>query len=178
MSDDLADKLLMLGVVCVVAAIVGGGLKALGAELPLVKSLRRQVLLGAFGVFLIIPSQWEAITNLLHPPISETSGPTIIEPGQTKNITVNMPRKGEIGIVIKSLVQDLTAFAGDAAAPGANALFVRVCGHQEVGDCPSSQVGSGGSFSRDILKGEATVTIFSFGTSPRLTYVMEVRHPQ
>ncbi len=44
--------LLTVGLACVVAAIVGGGLKAFNIELPGVASLGRQVLLGGFGLLL------------------------------------------------------------------------------------------------------------------------------
>jgi len=45
-----------LGIVCILAAIVGGGLKALGIELPKLDSKTRQWLLAGFGVVLLIIS--------------------------------------------------------------------------------------------------------------------------
>lgn len=45
--------LLTAGVVCIIAAIVGGGLKAFGAEVPALASVRRQLLLGSSGVVLL-----------------------------------------------------------------------------------------------------------------------------
>jgi hypothetical protein len=42
-----------LGVVCLIAAIVGGGIKALGYTLPIVQSARRQAILAIVGIFLI-----------------------------------------------------------------------------------------------------------------------------
>lgn len=42
--------LLTLGLVCVAAAIAGGGLKAFNIEIPTLDSLARQLLLGAFGL--------------------------------------------------------------------------------------------------------------------------------
>ncbi|MSS76128.1 MAG: hypothetical protein EXR90_04455 [Methyloglobulus sp.] len=47
-------NLLILGVFCVVVAIVVGGFKVSGIEIPLFSSIQRQVLLGFFGVGLII----------------------------------------------------------------------------------------------------------------------------
>jgi hypothetical protein len=47
------ETLLILGVACVVAAVVGGGLKVTGIEIPLVDSAARQVLLAAVGVAII-----------------------------------------------------------------------------------------------------------------------------
>jgi hypothetical protein len=47
-------QLLLAGVACVVAAVVGGGLKLLGAEIPLISSTRRQALLAVIGVALLV----------------------------------------------------------------------------------------------------------------------------
>jgi hypothetical protein len=44
------NPLVLIGVACVIAAIVGGGLKLTGIEIPLLTSVRRQVLLGALGI--------------------------------------------------------------------------------------------------------------------------------
>lgn len=49
--------LLLLGIACIVAAIVGGGLRAVGFEFPLLKSLPRQIILAVLGVILIIASR-------------------------------------------------------------------------------------------------------------------------
>lgn len=46
--------LVTLGVVAVMAAIVGGGLKAAGVDIPVLTSLVRQVLLGMFGLALLV----------------------------------------------------------------------------------------------------------------------------
>jgi hypothetical protein len=45
--------LVVLGVLCVIAAIVGGGLKAAGTEFPPLASPRRQLLLALVGVLVI-----------------------------------------------------------------------------------------------------------------------------
>ncbi len=50
---DLKSPLVILGIVCVLAAIVGGGVKALGSELPVINSWRRQAVLAVFGIVLI-----------------------------------------------------------------------------------------------------------------------------
>jgi len=47
------DKVLIAGIVCVIAAIVGGGLKAFGIEMPILKNRSRQLSLGAFGIALL-----------------------------------------------------------------------------------------------------------------------------
>lgn len=48
--------LLSAGLACLMAAIIGGGLKAFGIEIPLLQSLARQLILGALGVVLVIIS--------------------------------------------------------------------------------------------------------------------------
>ena len=48
------DTLLTIGLVCILAAAVGGGLKWLGIEFPALQSLRRQGLLAFVGVVLVV----------------------------------------------------------------------------------------------------------------------------
>jgi hypothetical protein len=54
--SDLQTPLLLAGIACIVAAVVGGGLKLLGAEFPLLQSFTRQVLLAVAGAVLIVVS--------------------------------------------------------------------------------------------------------------------------
>lgn len=49
----METTLLTTGVACLIAAIIGGGLKAFGIEIPLLKSISRQVALGVFGAILL-----------------------------------------------------------------------------------------------------------------------------
>lgn len=49
----MQQTLLITGLTCLIAAIVGGGLKAFGIEIPLLSSRVRQVVLGLFGLILI-----------------------------------------------------------------------------------------------------------------------------
>jgi hypothetical protein len=48
-----STTVLVCGLTCVVAAIVGGGVKAAGWQFPIVNSVRRQMILGIFGLILI-----------------------------------------------------------------------------------------------------------------------------
>ena len=50
------STLLGAGLACMVAAIVGGGMKAFGIEIPLVSSTKRQMMLGLLGLTLAIAS--------------------------------------------------------------------------------------------------------------------------
>lgn len=47
------NPLVLIGLACVIAAIVGGGLKLSGIEIPVLASVRRQVLLGGLGIALM-----------------------------------------------------------------------------------------------------------------------------
>lgn len=43
-----------VGAICLIAAIAGGGFEALGIKVPLVPSLKRQVILGGIGLLLVL----------------------------------------------------------------------------------------------------------------------------
>jgi hypothetical protein len=49
----MTTTLVTLGILCLIAAIVGGGLSGFGVQLPLLESVRRQFLLGALGICLL-----------------------------------------------------------------------------------------------------------------------------
>ncbi len=50
----MSTTLLSIGLACIIAAIVGGGLKAFQIEIPVLQSTRRQIILGAFGCLLLV----------------------------------------------------------------------------------------------------------------------------
>jgi hypothetical protein len=50
----MITTLLTTGIACLLAAIVGGGLKALGFEIPILQSGKRRALLAGLGVILLI----------------------------------------------------------------------------------------------------------------------------
>lgn len=52
----MKSTLLCTGLACIIAPIVGGGLKAFGIEMPIVSSTKRQVLLAILGAVLILAS--------------------------------------------------------------------------------------------------------------------------
>lgn len=54
----MQTTLLTAGIACVIAAIVGGGLKAFEIEMPVLNSRVRQVILASFGLLLIGISVW------------------------------------------------------------------------------------------------------------------------
>src|SRR5919106_6604053 len=65
------------GVACIIAAIVGGGLKAFGMEIPALKSRARRIALASFGTVLT----FAGIMLDRHPFIREPSV-SFTEPGQ------------------------------------------------------------------------------------------------
>lgn len=50
----MTQTFFIAGLACLIAAIVGGGLKAFGIEIPLLSSRTRQILLGLLGLILIV----------------------------------------------------------------------------------------------------------------------------
>src|SRR5438046_1631560 len=61
----MTTTLLSAGIACVIAAIVGGGLKAFGVEIPVLASAKRQAILAVFGCGLVIAAyvQYGAMTT-------------------------------------------------------------------------------------------------------------------
>jgi hypothetical protein len=47
-----------VGLACILAAVVGGGINAFGVEVPAVGSVPRQLILAAVGVALVAPGAW------------------------------------------------------------------------------------------------------------------------
>jgi hypothetical protein len=67
---------LTVGIACIIAAIVGGGFKAFGIEIPILNSLRRQLALGVLGAAFVVISIY---LNPVPPP----------------EITISAPKEGE-----------------------------------------------------------------------------------
>ncbi len=80
--------MLAIGIACLVAAVVGGGVKLAGGEFPVVSSIPRQVLLGAVGMGAITISLVPGLVAGSPPPTTTTTtttttteavGPKIVE---------------------------------------------------------------------------------------------------
>jgi hypothetical protein len=56
-STIMDETRLLLGIACIIGAIVGGGLRAAGIEVPIINSLPRQIILALAGSILIAYSQ-------------------------------------------------------------------------------------------------------------------------
>jgi hypothetical protein len=63
----MKTTILTAGIACIIAAIVGGGLKAFNIEIPAFSSVKRQTLLACFGVVLIGGSLGGTLIPLPHP---------------------------------------------------------------------------------------------------------------
>ena len=91
----MSNTLLTTGLVCIIAAIIGGGLKAFGIEIPILQSGKRQVLLAIFGFILIIAGYSVQESGKPQP------SPTEIEIFDTKNneaVLNNPPKPAEFTI--------------------------------------------------------------------------------
>jgi hypothetical protein len=58
------ESLLVAGIVCIVAAIVGGGVKLLGAEVPVLNSFARQALLFTVGLAFLAASYLTSLPKI------------------------------------------------------------------------------------------------------------------
>jgi hypothetical protein len=84
----VSETLLLLGIACVLAAIVGGGLElAKVAKIPAIASVRRQVLLGVAGVVLITVS-------LMPSDILSSNGQPTPTPTSPTRVPVATPTPG------------------------------------------------------------------------------------
>lgn len=112
--------LLTAGIACIIAGIVGGGLKAFGIELPIFKSIKRQIVLGVFGVLLCVASQLIG------------AGSTDKKPGVTKpdevivryrhertsaGPTLSVVREGHYWHVMDVLIENQTTDTIDVSLP-------------------------------------------------------------
>ncbi|TDY16927.1 hypothetical protein B0G81_8072 [Paraburkholderia sp. BL6665CI2N2] len=81
-----------LGVVCVIAAITGGGLKALGIELHPLQSLGRQFLLGVLGLVLIGADNHEALFGGVERRQNKGGGEELKPPRHIPGISQNVSK--------------------------------------------------------------------------------------
>jgi hypothetical protein len=77
----MQQTLLITGLACLIAAIVGGGLKAFGLEIPILSSGIRQTALGLLGLILIVAATLPGPTSVPAVPLS-AQGQTPLVGGQ------------------------------------------------------------------------------------------------
>jgi hypothetical protein len=80
------------GLACLIGAIVGGGLKAFGVEVPLLQSLVRQVILGVLGVVLLA----FGLGAFNHP--SKTNPPRVLVKGWSSAATIGVGQATSVHI--------------------------------------------------------------------------------
>lgn len=71
----VAESLLVAGIVCIVAAVVGGGVKMLGAEMPVLSSFGRQALLFTVGLAFLLASFGVMREPKAAPPANPAAAP-------------------------------------------------------------------------------------------------------
>jgi hypothetical protein len=81
---------IIAGVVCIIASIVGGGLKAFGIEMPILNSTPRQIILGIVGIiFLFLGMGWNNGSDVDKPTVTvdnKDSTSTLVTPVQEMRI--------------------------------------------------------------------------------------------
>jgi len=170
----LSNTLLGLGLFCMVAAIVGGGLRSFGFELGPLASVRRQVALFIFGTILVAFSAEETIIRTWramfpYPEIVEKFGPLTLEPGQIQSFPLRrMKHGGLVSATIESI----------QPGPPGNELRVYLCSSLKPGECKNEQLGMGRSISDTLPPGDNVVNIFSFAINPPVTVSFSVEHTE
>ncbi len=91
----MSNTLLTTGLACIVAAIVGGGLKAFGIEIGILRSWKRQGLLAMFGAVMLVTAY------VMQRPLTAQPSPVEILLFDNKNndgVSNNPPRPAEFKI--------------------------------------------------------------------------------
>lgn len=96
----MKTTILCAGIACVIAAIVGGGLKAFNIEIPAFSSVRRQALLACFGMALIGGSLGG---NLI--PLLPSRRPSMPQLSDQKPTLVGIYPEDQFGIPQKNALQ-------------------------------------------------------------------------
>jgi hypothetical protein len=114
----LSNTLLTTGLACVIAAIIGGGLKAFGIEIGLLRSWKRQGLLAMFGAMLIT-----AAYVIEHPAVPQPPPVEILlfDNKNNYNVSNSPPRLAEFAISKAHYVTSIWDYhwnQGQGATPG------------------------------------------------------------
>ena len=141
--------LFLPGVACVVGAVVGGGFKAFGLELPSLASVRRQVLLGLIGIALMAGGSWDVLNAAVGTHSSNDNSTTA---GATKPTAPEATKHQEpvvekvappaaaqanaITTASTALIPDVDGSSHESRAT----LLQRVQGRWSFGDCAQAAV--------------------------------------
>lgn len=173
------NTLLTFGIVLFAAAIAGGGFKALGYEIPVIGSLRRQIALGIFGIGLIFFGRWELIYPVLNPVemLTKTQGPITIESGVEHTIPLSLQQGGAVEVTVRDMAQHWPEFAGTRGQPGQDSLYVRVCSSLPTVPCAERQLGADQTLRQEVPAGGVNIRFFNFSTSPAQTFTVLLTYP-
>lgn len=104
--------LLIVGLACVIAAVVGGGLKLMGVEIPILASLPRQILLAMVGIAVVAGSfvipeardtsqKQSVVSEPLQTPTTQTPAAQSLSPPFP--ISEDFPRQSEQAKIVLSV---------------------------------------------------------------------------
>jgi hypothetical protein len=173
----MAGTLLGFGIFALVAAIVGGGLKAFGFELGAITSIVRQLILAFIGILMILIAEWTDYIKPLFFPlrfISQEIGPITLSPGENRNFSLELKHTGQVDVIIRSIVPHLTEHQTQNNLPE---LYIRLCSAERV-PCGGQQIGLYGSIRRNLESGPATISVFNFASSPPVTFEITTNYPE
>jgi hypothetical protein len=162
----MSDTILGFGLVCIAAAIIGGGLSAAGTKIPLINSIPRQILLGAFGALLVVGAKWTDVRPILFPPRFEslTDGPTNLAKGDFRKTPISLDAPGLVEVSMVALTPQTTQ------------PRISICPAKVNGECPWRQLSAADSFSAETPAGPATVTVLNYPENPPITYTLRIKY--
>jgi hypothetical protein len=114
----IGGTLLTAGLTCIIAAIVGGGLKAFGIEIGALQSVRRQALLAGFGAVLIAASY---IVHMAETPSTPPREVVLFDNGNDRLVYNNPPKPAEFEIARAHFITSIQTYHwndGAYALPG------------------------------------------------------------
>ncbi|HEY8201417.1 MAG TPA: hypothetical protein VII47_08685 [Actinomycetota bacterium] len=95
------NPLVLIGLACIIGAIVGGGLKLMGIEIPLFTSVRRQILLAGLGVALVAGVGIARLNKGASDGAAGETGPSVAPPSASATATPQC-----YGRVFQGIAQD------------------------------------------------------------------------
>jgi hypothetical protein len=162
----MSDTILGFGLLCIAAAIIGGGLSAAGTKIPVINSVLRQVLLSVFGALLVLGGKWTDVRPILFPPRFEslTDGPTSLASGDGHKTPINLNARGRVEVSMVALIPQTTQ------------PRITICPAEVSGECPWLQLSTADSFSAELPAGSVTVTVLNYRENPPINYTLRIKY--
>lgn len=173
---NMSSTWLGLGVISALTAIIGGGLKLVGFDMPVINSIFRQLLLFVAGSLIISIDQQDKWVPLVAPDKITNIEPITLQTGENHSIMLFLGRGGPVTVTLEQLKQNFTGFSGPRGQPGQDALSVTLCG-SAGSQCERRQLVKLDSASKVLPAGPGSISVFNFATSPRMTFVLKIRQP-